>query len=135
MDIFYSKFNCLAGTSYKEIKGQVNSLFIVLKKNTKRRPYLRSAYFGKEKIFFDYFWAHLASKNFTDRTRRMKFFPAAVDLIKNNRIKPSFIEVNNSSEVYYRFFGATKDHVLFCVQVKENKKTGQKFFMSCFPQN
>jgi hypothetical protein len=133
MDIFYSKYNKLSGTSYYEVKGQVEVIFSRLKKKTKRRPYLRSAYFRKEKIFFEYFWAHLRQKNYRDRIRRLKFLEAGLDLIKNSRLIPVIITVDNKAEVYYRFLGKTKDGWLFFVQIKENKKTGQKFFISCFP--
>ena len=32
----------------------------------------------------------------------------------------------------HRFYGVTKDGVYFCVQVKEDKRTGRKDFMSVF---
>jgi hypothetical protein len=134
MDIFYSKYNKLPGTSYQEIKRQVDFLFTGIRKKTKRRPYLRSAYFGKEKIFFEYFWMHLSSKNFKDRLRRLKFLAVSLDLIKNSRSMPAVIEANNKTEIYYRFPGKTKDGELFWVQIKENKKIRQKFFISCFPE-
>jgi len=135
METFNSKFKKLPGTNYTEIKRRANSYFLVIKGHTKRRPYIRSAYFKGEKIFFDYFWLHLANKNFSDKLRRLKFFPAATDLVKNNKIKPIIIKVSNRAEIYYRFSGITKDKYSFLVQIKENRKNGQKFFISCFPGN
>jgi len=35
----------------------------------------------------------------------------------------------------HRFAGLTKEKELFYVQVKKEKKSGKKYFMSCFPEN
>jgi len=36
-------------------------------------------------------------------------------------------------EIMHRFLGMTKDKELFYVQVKEDNRSGRKYFMSCFP--
>jgi len=40
---------------------------------------------------------------------------------------------NNPSEILHRFAGITKENELFFVQIKEDKKTGKKRFMSAYP--
>ncbi|HBA36605.1 TPA: hypothetical protein DCZ15_01890 [Candidatus Falkowbacteria bacterium] len=135
MDIFYSKYKSLPGTSYREIKHCVDVSFTKIKRRTRRRPYLRSAYFHGEKIFFEYFWAHLRQKNYKDQIRRLKFFRASLELLQYScHIAETSINRHNTTDKLYRFQGKTADSRLFIVQVKENKKTGQKFFMSCFPR-
>lgn len=108
------------------------AVFDEIKKKTKRRPYVRSAYFKKEKIFFDYFREHLFQKNSHDRERRMKFFAAAVELIKKSKHNPILkTNPNKKGEIFYRFVGLTGEKHLFFVQIKEDKKR-RKYFMSCF---
>src|SRR3989344_1771471 len=99
---FQTKTKKLPGTNYVEVRKNALTLFNQLKKKTKRKPYLRSKYFKKQKIFFDFFWEHLLQKNHKERVRRLKFFSAAIEL--------------------------------FYVQIKEDKRSGAKYFMSCFPQ-
>ena len=100
---------------------------------TKRRPYIRSRYFDKQKIFFDYFWPHLFQKNPKERFRRLKFFAAALEAIQESGNHPTSIENPNKNEVLHRFAALTKDKELFYLQIKENKRKGRKYFMSCFP--
>jgi len=136
MDIFNSKYKRLSGSNYREIKKRTDVLFAESRRRTKRRPYLRSEYFRKEKIFLEYFEEHLRQKNFFDKVRRLRFLPAAIELLKYSRNKPEISENRHrTGEKLYRFKGKTSDEYIFFVQVKENKKTGQKFFMSCFPQD
>lgn len=45
----------LKGNNYSQVRNQALIIFNQIKKRTKRRPYLRSAYFKKEKIFLNYF--------------------------------------------------------------------------------
>ncbi|MEF3692337.1 MAG: hypothetical protein V3574_04775 [Candidatus Moraniibacteriota bacterium] len=105
-------------------------LYNEIEKKTKRKTYLRSAYFKKEKVFFDYFKKHIFQKSPRERMKRLKYFKAAIELIKYSKNKPIIKE--NGKEVFYRFAGMTKERELFYVQIKENKK-GEKYFMSCFP--
>ena len=95
---------------------------------------MRSVYFKKEKIFLELFWRHLyEKKNFRDQLRRMKYFACAIDLIRNSHFEPISKEnPNRRSEILHRFAGATIDDDLFFVQIKEDKRTGQKWFMSVF---
>lgn len=96
---------------------------------------MRSAYFNKEKIFLELFWSHLHAKfNHRDKIRRIKYFPCALELISNTRFDPLSKEnPNRPSEILHRFGGVTNDGEEFCVQIKENKKNGQKWLISVFP--
>lgn len=97
---------------------------------------MRSAYFNKSKIFLAIFWEHLFSKeNWKDRVRRLRYFIAAVELLEKSRFEPRSKEnPNKKGEILHRFTGITKDNVVFYVQVKENKNTGQKHLISVFPE-
>lgn len=131
---YQTKIKKLSGTNYSEVKKNADIIFKEIKSKTKRRPYIRSAYFKKQKIFFDYFWEHLFQKSFNERTKRLKYFSCAIDLIKNSKNEPKFF--NNpmkKSEILYRFAGLTKDKELFYVQIKEDVKNDKKYLMSVFP--
>ena len=94
---------------------------------------MRSMYFKKEKIFFDYFWDHLRQKLPKERFRRLKYFKASIELIKNSRNQPILKENIGKKEILYRFSGVTFEKESFFVQIKEDKK-GKKYLMSCFEQ-
>lgn len=135
MDIFETKVAPASGTQYQEVYQQSFDLYKKIKKKTKRRPYIRSAYFKKDKIFLELFWNHLHEKlNFRDKTRRAKYFPCALDLIRHTLHHPESKEnVDRKSEILHRFTGRTKDGRLFCVQIKEEKRSAQKWLVSVFP--
>jgi len=95
---------------------------------------VRSAYFGNNKIFLGLFWAHLDQKNWNDRFRRLKYFPCAIDLIKYSTFAPSSKQnPNKSTEILHRFNGLTNRNEPFVVQIKEDKSSDQKWFLSVFP--
>jgi len=125
----------LTGSNYKEIRNKAVLIFRNdIEKQSKRKPYIKSAYFKKQKIFFDYFWKHTYQKNPRTRFRRLKYFKAGIELIKDSRNEPASKQnPNKRNEVLHRFAGLTKEKELFYVQIKEDKKTGKKYFMSCFP--
>jgi hypothetical protein len=135
MKVYITKTKKYPGSDFSEVHQRAFGLYSKIKKNSKRRAYLRSAYFSKDKIFLDLFWHHLFEKeNWRDRVRRMKYFGCAVELIKSSRFEPKSKEnPNKSSEILHRFYGTTAEHELFCVQIKEDKKKGQKFLISVFP--
>ena len=131
---YQTKTKKLPETNYAEVKKHAAFILNQIKKRTKRRLYIRSAYFNKQKIFFDYFWVHLAQKNLRERIRRLRYLSCALDLIRNSRIDPLSIEnVDNRNEMLHRFAGKTKDKFFF-VQIKENKRNNKKYLMSCFPE-
>lgn len=134
MNPFQTKISRIRATRYGDVMKESLLLFQRIKKQTKRRPYIRSAYFRRQKVFFDYFWPHLFQKNPKERVRRLQYFPAALEVIRNSRNTPnSFENQHKRDEIFHRFVGLTKDKELFYVQIKENKRTGRKYFMSCFP--
>ncbi len=115
---------------------EARKLYHTIQKQTKRQPYVRSSYFSKDKIFINTFWQHLEQKRRSDQTRRLKLYLCAIDLLRNTRLDPNTIFSNEKPrEVLHRFVGTTKEGSLFYVQVKQNKKSGRKDFMSVFPGN
>ena len=75
----------------------------------------------------------MSQKNLKEQTKRLKLYAAAIDLMRKSRCEPDTIfDGKNRSVLLHRFYGITKDKVEFCVQVKENKRTGRKDFMSVF---
>ena len=133
-NIYTTKIRPIPGFNTLNIQRQARDIYKKLARKTKRRPYIRSAYFHKEKIFLDYFWDHIYSKNWGDRMRRLKQYPCALDLIMHSRIKPiSKDNPNKSSEILHRFSGINADNAIFFVQIKEDRKNGQKCLISIFP--
>ena len=135
MKVYQTKASKLSGSEYSEVYPKALSIYKKLKKQSKRRPYIRSPYFDKDKIFLDYFWEHLHHKVWRDRVRRLKYYPAALDLIEHSKVEPHSKEnPNKTREILHRFAGLTSEKDLFFVQIKEDKKTNQKFFISVFPE-
>jgi hypothetical protein len=131
---YQCKSTKLSGTSYNEIERQARELHKRVAARTKRSPYIRCAYFRKDKIFIDLFWQHLNQKRQRDRKRRLRYYACALELLRNARLEPATKEnANKSGEILHRFAGISGDGDLFYVQVKEVKRTGNKFFMSVFP--
>lgn len=135
MKFFRVKTNKLSGTDFREVYNKTYNHYLVIKRKTKRRPYVRSAYFNKEKIFLGLYWHHIHEKeNFRDKVRRMKYFPGAIELIRYSRYEPTSKEnPNRRSEFLHRFAGQTPEGDHFFVQIKEDKVTGQKWLISTFP--
>ncbi len=135
MKIYKTKAKKLPGTSYKEIRKRAFGLHQELRKKTKRKPYVRSLYFKKEKIFIDLFWGHLfEKKNYWDQMRRMKFFACGLELIQKSNLEPVSKEnPNKTAEILHRFAGMSADKELFFVQIKEDKRSGHKWLISIFP--
>jgi hypothetical protein len=121
--------------TFHEVRKKAFNIYTKIKSRSKRRPYIRSAYFEKDKIFLSVFWQHLFDKqNWQDRMRRLKYFAAAIELIKNTKFDPkSKDNPNKTNEILHRFTGITKEKEVFYVQIKENKRTGQKYLISIFP--
>jgi hypothetical protein len=134
MKLYKTKAQKFSGSDFREVHEKAKSVYILRKKKTKRRVYVRSAYFNKEKIFLDLFWQHLFNKkNWRDRMRRLKYFGCGIELIQKSRFEPKSKEnPNKHSEILHRFGGITKGNELFYVQIKEDKRTGQKFFISIY---
>lgn len=124
----------LTGSHFPRLMKKAFGLHKQLTSKSKRRPYIRSAYFAKQKIFLGLFWQHLHEKNLRDKSRRVGFFPCAVELIQKSRYEPTSKEnPNKKGEVLHRFAGSTPNNEIFFVQIKEDRQTDQKWLISIFP--
>ncbi|MFA6486423.1 MAG: hypothetical protein WCT40_03585 [Candidatus Magasanikbacteria bacterium] len=137
MDVYKTKSVRLPSTHWDKVMEKAFGQYKIIKNKTKRRPYVRSAYFDKEKIFLGLFWHHLHEKNnIRDKTRRLKYFPCAIELIQNSKIKPTTQTSKEEPNIsLHRFAGVTPDNNSFFVQIKENTKNGQKWLISVFPHD
>lgn len=135
MDVYRTKARKIPGTEFREVKQIAFSILKKVAKKSKRLPYIRSAFFNKDKVFLSLFLHHLfEKKDWKDRTRRLQFFEASIELTQKSKLNPSSIEnPNRRSEILHRFNGVTKDGEMFFVQIKEDKSSGKKYFISCFP--
>jgi hypothetical protein len=136
MEIYHTKIKPIPGTNYREVYPRAWALYKQIASKTKRRPYIRSAYFNKEKVFIDRFWTHIRQKNMRDRARRLKEYPCGLDLIQNSKMAPvSEQDGKLTRKRWYRFSGKNGNLKVFFIQIKENRKTGEKDLMSVFPAN
>ena len=134
MTPYRAKATSLPGTRYTEVAPLARALLRSIARRTKRRPYLRSAYFGKDKIFFTYFWKHLMQLPRYQRVRRLKYLPCAIELIRKSRQMPEvYLKRDRPREIFYRFSGQAPNGPEFAVQIKENLRTRRKELMSVFP--
>ncbi|MEK7561768.1 MAG: hypothetical protein AAB541_02805 [Patescibacteria group bacterium] len=132
--IFKSKYSTLPGSNHDEVIRRAHREHNAIKRRTKRQPYVRSRYFNKDKIFLNIFWNHLVQKRRGEQTARAKLYLCAIDLLRNTPHDPeSIFSYERPNEILHRFFGNTSDGIMFYVQVRQNKKTGRKDFMSVFP--
>ena len=136
MSFYVTKIKPFVGSDFKKVHGQALDFYNIIRKRTKRRPYVRSRYFNKDKVFLPLFWNHLFDKpNWRDRVRRLRFFACGIDLIESSTLSPIIQKKSTTrSEIMYRFSGQTKDGLVFYVQIKEEVKTGEKWLVSIFPE-
>lgn len=122
---YHSKCTLLPGSSYDEVVARARKEFNTIRRLTKRQPYVRSKYFRGDKIFVTVFWDHLMQKRLKERTRRLCFYSAALDVLRHSQITPeTTFNADDRDVSLHRFYGVTKDGVHFCVQVKEDKRSG-----------
>lgn len=133
MHVYQAKAGKLTGTDFVEVRRKAFFIFKQIKRKSKRHPYIRSAYFKKDKIFLSLFWAHLFDKPLSERLRRLKYFAAAIELIEQSHYKPELKKDPNTKEWYYRFSGFSKEKDLFYVQIKFQESSGNKYLISIFP--
>lgn len=89
MKIYRTKSKKLSGTKWPEVNKKALVLYKKIRAKTKRQPYIKSAYFNRDKIFLSLFWRHLHEKvNLRDKTRRIKYFPCAIELIQKSKLDP-----------------------------------------------
>ena len=131
---YKTKKQLLHGSSFSEVRAAAERIYKPIKSKTKRTPYVRSKYFRGEKIFLTLFWSHIFEKSAKDRIRRLKFFDCAIDLIRSSMINPESREnFRKKDEILHRFHGVTGSGEKFVVQIKENKRTKRKDFISVYP--
>lgn len=132
--VFHSRQSQLAGSSYDEVMARARKEFNTIRRITKRQPYVRSKYFRGDKVFMTVFWDHLMQKHLKERTRRLKFYSAAVDLLRNSTLPAAtpIVSKANPGHLLHRFYGKTREGTEFCVQVKQDLRSGRKDFMSVF---
>jgi hypothetical protein len=134
MKIQQVKATVYSGTDFEEVYPPARKLYKQIKAQTKRQPYIRAAYFNKERIFIELFWVHLNQKNRKERNKRLKYYGCGIELLRTTRQQPTTKKnPNKPSELLHRFAGVTPNNELFYVQVKEDTKTKRKDFMSVFP--
>ena len=128
---YESKRSRIAGTNYRDILSEAREIYATYTKRTKRNPYARSKYFNGQKVFLNVFWIHIMQKRINERAKRLKLYPAALDLIENTRLDPTTKpNPNDHNEILHRFYGTSKDGIKFYVQVKQDIKSGNRYFMS-----
>lgn len=135
MKIYKSKAGLISGTSYYEVLRQVRKEQAKIENLTKRQPYVRSTYFSKDKVFIAAYLTHVMQKGRKSRTSSLKLYNAAIDLLRKSRCEPeTLLKADLPRVILYRFYGTTKDKIEYCVQVKQDKRSGRKDFMSVFPK-
>ena len=135
MPLYQSKYGLIPGTSHAAVIRLAREEYHKIQKRTPRREaHVRSQYFRKDKVFINQFWEHLKQKHPGDQVRRVKLFTCGIDLIRNSTHSPDTIfSAENKNIMLHRFYGQTKGGQPFCVQIRENKRTNRKDFMSVFP--
>lgn len=134
MNYYQTKASLLAGSNYKEIHRNYEKYFRALQSKSKRQPYVRSAYFLKQKIFLNLFWLHIFDKTHNVRAIRLKYLPSAIEVLESSRNDPVTIQnVEAKAELFHRFYGLTREKQKFVVQVKQIKRTGKLYLMSVYP--
>jgi len=135
MQFFKVRSNGSNSANYKTVHENAQILYRNIASKSKRRPYIRSIYFKKQKIFIALFWQHLFDKNWKERVRRLQYFECGFELIEKTTYPPLTIQnPHKSSELLHRFCGITPRGIIFFVQIKECKKTGEKSLISIFPR-
>lgn len=135
MKFYKTRAEKLTGSGLEEIYKKAFRIYRLIRARSKRRPYIRSNYFQKQKIFLPIFWSHIHQKHASERLRRLPFFSCAIDLLIHSRVEPQTkVNAEKTSELLHRFGGTTKHGEIFYVQVKEDRATGEKWLLSVFPE-
>jgi hypothetical protein len=129
---YHCKSGLLPGNRYADVSKIARRLFREIESQTRRRAYIRCAYFNGDKVFFDNFWVHLNQKNPCERKKRLQYFVCAIELIKKSKNSPIYKAIDKlKNQALYRFVGQVGCR-FFIVQIKEDLRRKQKFFMSVF---
>jgi hypothetical protein len=125
----------ITGSKYKDLLKKVRTEYKYIAKQTKRTPYVRSEYFKKDKIFLSLYWTHLSETPMYTQKHRLKLFNCGIELLRHTTFPPETKpNPNGRNELVYRFGGKTPDGQKFYVQVKQEIRSGKKYFMSVFPE-
>jgi hypothetical protein len=128
---FLVKMQPLAGSTEERARKNALEYYQAIKRKTKRKPYIRAAFFEKQKIFLDVFWSHTFEKSRKVRAERFKLFPCAIELLEKTTKTPEiYIPTQKKSETWLRFFGRTTTGVHFVVQVKS--RLGRFYLISVY---
>lgn len=131
---YHCKTKPLVGHRFVEIMPRARGVFRALQKQTKRRPYVRSTYFHRDKIFFDFFWQHLQQKSVVDRARRLKYLPCALEVLRKSRHDPvTFVDIRRPGIIKHEFVGVAPDGMRFSVVVQQDRGTDKKQLLSLYP--
>lgn len=130
MKVYRSKYIKITGTSYEEIIRNARKQHQVIKKRTKRQPYIRSKYFNRDKIFVNLFWEHLMQKHRGEQQQRARFYLCAIDLLRNNTHDPRTIfTYGNLNIMLHRFIGISKDKEFLRTSKTKQKNWSQRFYI------
>jgi hypothetical protein len=137
MKFYQSKQSLLPGSGYDEILLTARKVYKRICVKTRRIPYVNSKYkgFRTPKIFLDLFWTHIFQKHQKERRIRLKFYACAIDTLHYSTIEPELQKSFDPAIRFYRLYGVSREGHKFCIQIKEELKTGRKYFMSVFPWN
>lgn len=130
MGVYHTKCEALSGTSWKETHAAAKDAHKSYIGSARRRAYIRSPLFQRDKVFIDTYWRTLGTRNFRDRQRRLSFLPCGLELIKHAHFSKQ--EVVESKRRYYHFDGVTPAGKSFSVHIKEDG-AGRRYLMSVFP--
>jgi hypothetical protein len=134
MKVAQVKISAYSGSDYSELYPKARKLYNHIKGQTKRQPYVRSRYFDRQKVFIELFWVHLNQKSPKERRKRIKFYSAGIELLRETRLQPlTKKSESKNNELLHRFAGVTPQGDLFYIQVKENRRTKRKDLLSIFP--
>lgn len=135
MKVYKSRYGQIPSSSHAPVMKAARLEYHKIQKRTPRRQaYVKSQYFKKDKIFINQYWEYLKQKRIGDQVRRTRLYVCAIDLIRHTTCAPDTIyNYENMNVEMHRFYGQTKDGLDFCVQIRGNKRTGRKDFMSVFP--
>ena len=134
ISVYKTRAKKIKGSKYRDVAHSVRLSYKEIANRTKRDAYVRSAYFKKDKIFLKLFWTHLHEHPMYGQKRRLQFFDCAIDLLRHSTNPPETLpNPNGRNELVHRFAGITETGERFYVQVKQELRSGKKYFMSVFP--
>lgn len=132
--MYKTKTEPTSSSEYREIENLARDHHNKIARTSKRNPYVRSAFFKKDKVFIKLFWAHLNQKPKYERKRRLKYYSCAIEIIQKSKAEPLIKKPNpdKSKSMVYRFEASTPKGQIIYVQIKEDLRTGNKHFISVF---